>query len=72
MQKQREGERLVTVAEAEKLTGRKASTWRKDMVTRRIAFVRLGRSVRIPISEIERLIEEGWRERVPPNGGPSA
>lgn len=60
----REGEKLLTVREAEQLTGRKASTWRRDILERRVSFVRLGRSVRIPLSEIERLIRDGWTARI--------
>lgn len=58
----RSNDRLLSVYEAETLTGRKAGTWRKDIKKRRIAFVKLGRHVRIPLSEIERLIKEGWRQ----------
>jgi excisionase family DNA binding protein len=57
-------ERLLTVREAEAITGRKASTWRRDILEKRIAYVKLGRSVRIPVEVIEQLIAEGWRESV--------
>ena len=57
-----EGERLVTVVEAERLTGRKASTWRRDIFSRRIPYVKIGRQVRIPLSAIQRLIADGWRD----------
>ena len=61
--------RLVTVFEAQHMTGRKASTWRRDILLRRIPYVKLGRSVRIPIEVIDDLIKEGWRERIgPPHG----
>jgi excisionase family DNA binding protein len=56
--------RLLTVFEAERLTGRKASTWRRDILLRRIPYVKLGRSVRIPIEVIDELIKDGWRERI--------
>ena len=56
--------RLVTLREAEAMTGRKVSSWRKDILRRRIAFVKLGKSVRIPVSEIERLVNAGWHAPV--------
>jgi len=54
-------EKLLTVFQAVEVTGRKAATWRKDIFLRRVAFVKIGRSVRIPLSEIERLVKEGYR-----------
>ena len=54
-------ERLLTLQEAEKLTGRKVSTWRRDLLERRITFVKIGRQVRIPLSVIEGLINKGIR-----------
>lgn len=62
--------KLLTVFEAEAQTGRKASTWRKDILERRIPYVKIGRQVRIPEEVIERLIAEGWHEPVPPDGVP--
>lgn len=53
--------RLLTLRQAETMTGRKISTWRKDILQKRIAVVKLGRSVRIPIEAIEDLIQEGYR-----------
>ena len=57
-------ERLLTVREAESLTGRKASTWRRDILSRKISYVKIGRQVRIPIEAINELIVRGWREPV--------
>ena len=54
--------KLLTVFEAEARTGRKASTWRRDILTKKIPYVKLGRSVRIPAEVIDRLIAKGWRE----------
>lgn len=56
--------KLLTCRQAEEMTGRKISTWRRDILEKRIAVVRLGRSVRIPATEIDRLIREGWTSRV--------
>ncbi len=64
-----DGEKYLTVFEAENLTGRRVSTWRRDILQRRIAFVKFGRSVRIPISEIRRLVRDGWHKPVQLGGG---
>jgi hypothetical protein len=52
---------LYTVFEAEELTGRKAATWRRDILTRRIPYVKIGRQVRIPCEVIQDLIKRGYR-----------
>jgi excisionase family DNA binding protein len=57
--------KLLTVFEAEERTGRKAATWRRDILLRRIPFVKLGRSVRIPQEAVDALIAKGWRDAVP-------
>lgn len=57
-------ERLLTVQQAEALTGRKASTWRRDILEKKISYVKIGRSVRIPVEVVDRIIEQGWREPV--------
>ena len=59
-----EDKQLLTVYEAEQLTGRKASTWRRDILTRKITYVKIGRQVRIPRKVIDDLIKAGWREPV--------
>ena len=41
-------------------------TVRAWIAQRRIAHVRLGRAIRIPASEIERLLEEGYVPARPP------
>ncbi|MEO7863784.1 MAG: hypothetical protein ABIU05_25805, partial [Nitrospirales bacterium] len=48
-------ERLLTLCEAEQLTGRKVSTWRKDIRLRKVPYVRLGRQIRIPIEAVREL-----------------
>lgn len=58
-------EKLLSVFEAQAMTGRKASTWRRDITERKVASVKLGRLVRIPLSEVQRLIRSGYR---PPQG----
>lgn len=60
-----EGDKLLTVFEAEALTGRKASTWRRDILEKRIPVVRLGRrQVRIQLSVIQKMIREGFSPAV--------
>lgn len=57
--------KLLTVFEAEARTGRKASTWRRDiLLLRRVPYVKIGRSVRIPEEAVEALIAQGWRDPV--------
>ena len=59
------GDRLLTLAEAETLTGRKISTWRRDIFERRIPVVHLGRrQVRIQLSVIQAMVKEGYRPAV--------
>ena len=67
------GEKLLSVFEAQAMTGRKASTWRRDITERKVASVKLGRLVRIPLSEVQRLIRSGYRPPCSPQstGGTS-
>ncbi len=60
--------RLLTLMECEMRTGRKVSTWRKAIARREIAFVRLGRSVRIPEEVLEQMIAQGYRPALPEGG----
>lgn len=52
--------KLISLKEAEEMTGRKVSTWRNDLRKGRVAFVRLGRQVRIPIEVIDQLVAKGF------------
>jgi len=64
--KLRDGDRLLTLQEAESLTGRKVSTWRRDIFEKRVPVVHLGRrSVRLQLSVIEGMIQEGFRPAEP-------
>ena len=56
--------KLLTVFQAEERTGRKASTWRRDILLRRVPYVKIGRSVRIPVEAIDALIAQGWRDPI--------
>ena len=60
------GRELLTVDEAAAALTLKPKTIRAWIASRRISYVRLGgRAIRIPITEINRLIEEGM---VPASG----
>ena len=61
---QKTSHQLLTIFEAAARTGRKVSTWRRDILLRRIPYVKIGRSVRIPVEVVERLIRDGWRDAV--------
>ena len=61
----KQSKKLLTLFEAEARTGRKVSTWRRDILQRRIPYVKIGRCVRIPAEVVDRLIAEGWREPLP-------
>ena len=50
---------MLTVKQAAERLGLKNATVRAWIAQRRIGIVRLGRSVRIPVEEVERLIAEG-------------
>jgi excisionase family DNA binding protein len=50
---------LLTVPEAAKRLAIKESTVKAWLLRRRLAFVRVGRSVRVPLAEIQRVIAEG-------------
>ena len=50
---------LVTIKEASAQLGLSVACLRSWISQRRIGIVRLGRAVRIPLEEVERLIAEG-------------
>jgi excisionase family DNA binding protein len=54
--------KLLRIDEAAEATGHRESTWRKWILLRRVPFVKIGRSVRIESSVLERMLAEG---RVP-------
>jgi excisionase family DNA binding protein len=60
----RRSERLLTIAEAATRLGLKISTIRRRILERRIAVVRIGRAVRIPIEVVDALIADGWDDPV--------
>jgi excisionase family DNA binding protein len=56
--------KLVSVAEAENMTGVSRWTWRRWAYDGRISSTKLGTRLLIPVDEIERLVTEGTRHRV--------
>jgi excisionase family DNA binding protein len=56
--------RQLTVVETAVRLGLKPSTVRKLILTRRIGFTKIGRAVRIPETELERIIEAGFRPAI--------
>jgi excisionase family DNA binding protein len=58
-----ESEQLKTVQETADQLGMAPVTIRTWMAARRIDYVKLGRSVRIPQREIVRIVEEGLTPR---------
>ena len=61
-------EKLLTVFEAEERTSRKVSSWRRDILLRRIPYVKIGKSVRIPVEVIDALIARGWKDPIAARG----
>lgn len=54
------GENLLTVKQAASILGLQESTVRKWVLSRRLAVVRLGRSVRLRRDEVETLISRNY------------
>jgi hypothetical protein len=55
---------LVSVQGAEIMTGRSRWSWRRDAYEGKIASVKLGAKLLIPISEVRRVIAENTRPRI--------
>lgn len=58
----------VSVKDAELMTGRSRWSWRRDAYEGKIASVKLGASLLLPLAEIRRLIAENTRPAVVENG----
>jgi hypothetical protein len=54
----------VSVQSAEMMTGRSRWSWRRDAYEGRIASVKLGAKLLIPMAEIRRVIAENTRPRL--------
>ena len=57
---------LQTIDEAAERLRLKPRTVRRWIFLRKVDYVKVGASVRIPESEIERIIQEGTVSRIPP------
>jgi excisionase family DNA binding protein len=57
-------QQFLGVKEAEQLTGISRWTWRKWAYDGRVASVKLGKRLLIPLKDIERLVEENTRPRL--------
>ena len=55
---------LLTVAEVATRLGLKPATIRRRILERRIAYVKLGRAVRIPTEAVEALIAASYRPAI--------
>ena len=55
---------LVSVQGAETMTGRSRWSWRRDAYEGKIASVKLGAKLLIPVAEIRRVIAESTRPRL--------
>lgn len=56
----KETRRLLTIPEAAQCLALKEATIRRRILEKRIGYVKLGRSVRIPVEVVERLCKEGY------------
>ena len=57
-------QQLLSVFQAADALALKPSTIRKMILQRRISVVRIGRSVRIKETDVERIIRDGYRSRI--------
>ena len=55
---------FLGVQDAERMTGLSRWTWRAWAYSGRVASVKAGRRLLIPVAEIRRVIEEGTRPRL--------
>jgi hypothetical protein len=55
---------FVSVQGAETMTGRSRWSWRRDAYEGKIASVKLGAKLLIPMAEIRRVIAENTRPRI--------
>jgi len=58
----RNSKQLLNVDDAAFRIGLRPATIRKMILDKKIAVVKIGRAVRIPVEEVEAIISNGWRE----------
>ena len=56
---EKQNDELLTLIECEALTKRKVATWRRDILERKIPYIKLGRQVRVQRSVVEAIIKKG-------------
>lgn len=61
---QKFSERLLTVPEVAVRLGLKESTVRRRILERKMDYVKNGRSVRIPVEAVEKVIVAGYRPAI--------
>lgn len=57
--------KLLSLRECSERTGHRESTWRSWVLNRKIPFYKIGRSVRIAESDLQKMIEQA---RIPAKG----
>jgi excisionase family DNA binding protein len=57
-------QKLLTLREASDRLGLRESTLRKWVLQKRIAYCKIGRSVRLPAQVVEKLIRESYHDPV--------
>lgn len=55
---------LLGMVDAEQMTGRSRWSWRRDAYEGRIASVKIGRRLFVPVAEVRRVIAENTRPRL--------
>ena len=55
---------LLGMVDAEQMTGRSRWSWRRDAYEGRIASVKIGRRLFVPVAEVQRVIAENTRPRL--------
>ncbi len=55
---------LISVADAERLTSISRWTWRKFAYSGKVASVKIGRRLCLPLVEVHRIVDEGRRPAV--------
>jgi excisionase family DNA binding protein len=65
----RKSDQLLSVVDAARRLGLKESTVRRRILERKIAYVKNGRAVRVPVEVVEQVIADGWRDATNLAGG---
>ena len=60
----RDPDQLLTLATCAELTARKLSTWRRDVLLKKIPVVRIGRQVRVKRGDLEKMIARSYRPAI--------